>query len=146
MRGHAAPVAIAGFLFAAGTAALLHSQAIASVRDGAYTLEQSMRGDQAYRADCASCHGSTLEGSGQAPPLADAEFARNWDGLPLGDLFERIQRTMPADRPGEMSRTRTADIVAFLLKANKLPDGSRELPSAPDALNAIRFEAAPSGK
>ena len=35
-----------------------------------------------------------------------------------------------------------ADIVAYILKANKLPAGKNELPSDAEALKRIQFEAA----
>lgn len=110
-----------------------------SVWDGAYTAAQSARGEEAYKADCASCHGEMLDGSGQAPPLSDREFKTNWNDAPLFDLFDRLHATMPADRPGQLSRERIGDIVAFLLKANGFPAGTQELPTGDDALKTIRF-------
>jgi hypothetical protein len=53
---------------------------------------------------------------------------------------------MPADRPGQLSGARTADILAFVLKANRFPDGSGELSAEPDALKAIRFDTGQPGK
>jgi mono/diheme cytochrome c family protein len=135
-------VAFASSILAlAGWSAAISAQNARSVRDGVYTAEQGERGERVYRADCASCHGTMLEGGGQAPPLTDQDFVKNWSGLALADLFERIQKTMPADRPGQMSRDRTADVLAFLLNANKLPAGPRDLPAAADALSGIRFDA-----
>ena len=66
----------------------------------------------------------------------------NWTGQTLDDLFERIQTSMPADHPGTLSRAANADIVAYILKANKLPAGKNELPSDAEALKRIQFEAA----
>lgn len=116
------------------------SASTASVWDGVYTAEQSARGAEAYKADCASCHGYDLSGGGQAPALADRDFMANWKGTALSELFERVQVTMPADRPGELTRERTADILAFLLNANKFPAGTAELPASLDVLKTIRFE------
>src|SRR4051812_1691807 len=93
-------------------------EATTPARDGVFSEAQSARGEDAYRSDCGSCHGEDLTGSGQAPPLADEQFRANWSGAPLAELFDRIQTTMPADRPGQLTRERTADIVAFVLKAN----------------------------
>jgi len=110
-----------------------------SVWDGVYTPAQGARGEEAYKADCASCHGDMLDGSGQAPPLSDREFKTNWNDTPLFDLFDRLHATMPADRPGQLSRERIGDILAFLLKANGFPAGTQELPTGEDALKTIRF-------
>lgn len=125
------------------TAFFVRAQGRASTRDGVYTDAQAARGQASYKAACASCHGETLGGSGAAtPPLAGQDFGENWTGQTLDDLFERIQTSMPADHPGTLSRATNADILAFILKANKLPAGKTELPSDADALKQIRFEAA----
>src|SRR6266478_1833947 len=81
-----------------------------SVWDGVYTEEQAQRGQPLYRESCASCHGDTLKGAAEAPPLSGGPFMANWNGLTLGDLFERIRRTMPQDKPGRLSRQYKADI------------------------------------
>jgi len=65
----------------------------------------------------------------------------NWNGLSLGDLFERIRRTMPEDKPGRMTRQQKSDILAYLLSFNKFPAGKTELPHQTEFLNEIRFEA-----
>ena len=113
-----------------------------STRDGVYSERQAGRGQASYKAACASCHGDSLQGSGAAnPPLAGPDFIMNWKGQTVGDLFEKIQTTMPADRPGKLSRAETADIVAYILKVNRQPAGDRDLPSDAEALKQIQFEA-----
>ncbi len=83
-----------------------------------------------------------MDGSGQAPPLAGSEFKGNWDGQTAGDLFEKMQTSMPADQPGRLSREQNADILAFLLASNGFPSGDKELPTDAAALAKIRFESA----
>lgn len=113
-----------------------------STRDGVYTGRQAARGESSYKMACASCHGPTLQGKGaQMPPLAGPDFVMNWNGQTIGELFERIQSSMPADRPGTLTRDENADIVAFILKSNKLPAGNNDLPSDADALKRIQFDA-----
>jgi hypothetical protein len=46
----------------------------------------------------------------------------------VADLFDKISRAMPADKPGTLSRNEYADIVAYLLESNKHPAGQTELP------------------
>jgi mono/diheme cytochrome c family protein len=118
------------------------AQQPASVWDGVYTREQSDRGKAMYNKQCASCHGSTLDGSGAAPPLAGADFQGNWNGQTTDDLFEKIQTSMPADEPGRLSRGQNAEILAFLFASNGFPAGSSELPTEAAALAKIRFEQA----
>jgi quinoprotein glucose dehydrogenase len=112
-----------------------------SIWDGVYTKEQAKRGDEPYHRQCASCHGETLGGGEAAPPLAGGEFLSNWNGLTLGDLFERIRISMPQDHPGKLSREQNADILSYILSANKFPSGKRELPHQTELLKEIRFEA-----
>jgi S-disulfanyl-L-cysteine oxidoreductase SoxD len=123
-------------------ASALLAETSASVWDGVYTAEQSARGKMLYAAQCASCHGARLDGSGQAPPLAGADFKSDWNGQTADDLFEKMQTTMPATQPGSLSRQQNADILAFVLASNNFPAGQKELPSDAATLATIRFEAA----
>lgn len=82
----------------------------ASVWDGVYTGQQAARGEAAYREACMSCHGEKLEGRGQTPPLVGSDFTSNWNGMSVGDLFEKIQVSMPADRPGQLTKDQNAGI------------------------------------
>jgi S-disulfanyl-L-cysteine oxidoreductase SoxD len=112
-----------------------------SVWDGVYTAEQSKRGETLYANNCASCHGSALGGGESAPPLSGGEFFANWSGLTLGDLFDRIRVSMPADRPGKLTREQNADILAFILNVNQFPAGTTELDHRSEVLKQIKFEA-----
>jgi len=107
----------------------LYAQPTASVWDGVYTAAQAGRGKAQYAQNCASCHGADLSGTGQAPPLAGADFVGNWKGESADDLFEKIQTSMPADQPGKLSRDQNAEILAFLFASNGFPAGQKELPS-----------------
>jgi mono/diheme cytochrome c family protein len=122
--------------------ALLISAAEQSVRDGVYTTAQAQRGADLYAANCASCHGIALTGGESAPPLTGGEFLSNWNGLTVGDLFERIRTTMPADRPGKLTRDQDAAILARILQAGDYPAGPSELSPKTEYLKEIRIEAA----
>lgn len=111
-----------------------------SVWDGIYTDSQAGRGETGYREACASCHGEKLDGRGQIPPLAGSDFTSNWNGMTVGDLFEKIQTSMPADRPGQLSKQENASILAYILRFNKFPSGSKELRGDTEVLKAFRFE------
>lgn len=113
-----------------------------SVWAGVYTAAQVARGDIAYRQECASCHGVTLEGGDMTPALTGAVFTSNWNDLTVGDLFERIRITMPLDRPGKLTRQQNADVIAFLLQANGWPEGQTDLAADPGALKQIRIQSA----
>jgi mono/diheme cytochrome c family protein len=112
----------------------------ASVWDGVYTEEQVSRGEALYQKECLSCHGPTLEGGEMAPGLADGAFKANWNGLTMGDLYDRIHESMPPDDPGRLSRQETADVLSRVLSANGFPSGEKELPGRPEMLRLILFD------
>ena len=125
----------------------LHAQPpTKSVWDGVYTQAQADRGKGLYSEQCASCHGSELTGGEMAPPLSGGEFMAGWDGLTVGDLFERIRISMPQNAPGSLSGQQNADILAFVLSANKFPAGAAELGTQSMMLKAIKFEAKKPGQ
>jgi S-disulfanyl-L-cysteine oxidoreductase SoxD len=112
-----------------------------SIWDGIYTDEQATRGKALYSSECASCHGAELTGGEMAPGLAGGEFISGWDGLTVGDLFERIRVSMPQNSPGSLSGQQNADILAFVFSVNKFPTGTSELPKEAGILKQIKFEA-----
>ena len=126
-------------------AVALFAQTSRSVWDGVYTAEQAKRGSALYAKECASCHGAALNGGESAPPLTGGEFFSNWNGLTVGDLFERIRVSMPADNPGKLTREQDADILAFILNTNQFPEGSIELDHRTEVLKQIRLEAIKPG-
>ena len=122
--------------------ALPASAQTVSIWDGVYSEDQAARGNTGFAAHCANCHGGNLGGTGEAPALAGPQFLSDFDGLSLGDLFDRIRTTMPQDNPASLRRDAYADILAFLLKANGLPSGTKELDRRSEYLKAIGFSAA----
>ena len=112
-----------------------------SVWTGAYTSEQARRGEPLYGQSCGSCHGTSLEGGEMAPPLTGGQFNANWNGLTMGDLFERLRISMPQNSPGSLSRQQYVDILAFMLRAGNFPEGTTELPRETELLKQITFEA-----
>src|SRR5580693_10188137 len=129
------------FLLALVTGIICAQSPDRSVWDGVFTAEQAKRGETLYANNCASCHGSALGGGESAPPLSGGEFFANWNGLTLGDLFDRIRVSMPADRPGKLSREQHADVLAFMLSVNQFPAGKMELEHQSEVLKQIRFES-----
>ena len=138
-------IAATGCLLVVGSCAL-RAQSAGSVWDGVYTGDQAARGSTLYSQNCSSCHGDHLQGKHPTPALAGETFKGNWNGQTLDDLFEKIQTTMPADKPGQLSRAQNADIVAFILKSNDFPTGKDDLHDDAEKLKQIRFEAARPGK
>jgi S-disulfanyl-L-cysteine oxidoreductase SoxD len=127
------------------TILLLHSTLHAqppskSIWEGIYTEEQAKRGEALYAQECASCHGGELTGGEMAPPLAGGEFLAGWDGLTVGDMFERIRISMPQNAPGSLSGQQNADILAFMFQAQKFPTGTTEMAKEAAVLKQIKFE------
>ena len=116
-----------------------YAQTSRTTWDGVYTEDQAKRGAALYSQNCAGCHGTDLTGGESAPPLAGIPFFSNWDGLTVGDLFERIRVSMPADRPGRLSREQNSDIVAYMLKVSEFPAGQTELARQTEILKQIRL-------
>jgi mono/diheme cytochrome c family protein len=121
---------------------ILYAQMKTSVWDGIYTEDQAKGGETLYRKECASCHGDDLAGVGQTPPLSGKEFKMDWDGLTVGDLYERMRVSMPADHPGTLSPEQNAGILAYLLKSNEFPPGNTPIRGDTESLKQIRFETA----
>jgi mono/diheme cytochrome c family protein len=116
-----------------------------SVWDGVYTQEQAERGGAVYGGECASCHGEDLMGRDEATPLTGGQFMSNWDGLTVGDLFERVRVSMPQGEPGKLSGQQTADVLAYVLNVNGFPPGEAELARHAQLLKEIRIEARKPG-
>ena len=114
-------------------AALALIAALASTGDAArpalYTKAQAAAGAKAYAASCASCHGAKLQGV-RAPSLKGPNSPIT--GIrAVGDVYNFASTQMPLGRPGSLSATTYAAIVAFLLQQNGHPAGTRALtPSA----------------
>ena len=110
-----------------------------TVWDGVYTPEQAARGSLLYDKECAGCHGPSGAGGGMAPALVGAAFSANYDGLTVGELFDRNRTTMPPGSEGQIGLRENADITAFMLQFNEFPPGERELPSQSMALKSIKY-------
>ena len=121
--------------------AAVSAQGPRSVWDGVYTAEQAMQGEKLATARCVLCHGDRLTGGELAPALSGDVFSANWDGVMLGDLVDRIRKTMPVDSPGTLSRQQTVDIVAYILSLGQFPAGAAPLPTDAGVLTQIKFES-----
>jgi len=82
----------------------LNAFATAETPDGAFSKEQAELGAQLFAAHCSQCHTRVQ--------VADLAFGR-WNGRALGDLFERVTKTMPPE--GEKLREQQyLDILASI--------------------------------
>ena len=142
MKGFA--LGVATFVVAAGgMVAIAASQAASrSVKDGVYTIAQASAGKAAYTDKCVACHGTMASTTpDMAPLLNDWVFQDAWKSRSVGDLFERIRTTMPQNKEGTLSPQQTAEVVAYILSANKLPAGNAVLGEDVAVLKQIQMDA-----
>jgi hypothetical protein len=99
-----------------------------TTRDGVYTAEQAERGKERYKRDCAGCH---------PVDWYKGDVMRQWDGAPLGNLYDLIVTTMPKNNPGSLKPREYVSLLAFILSLNDMPTGSEELPIPADDLRKI---------
>ena len=128
-------------IFLMGVVAITQDAPMRSVWDGVYSDDQAKRGQALYNQHCMSCHGDSLSGGEQAPPLAGGEFLSNWNGLTVGDLFERIRTSMPLNNPQSLNRDTNALVLAYILSVNRFPAGQAELSNRTEVLKLIRIAA-----
>ena len=115
---------------------LLHGQS-APAADGIYSADQAHRGEALYQKQCVSCHGSALDGAGPYPPLSGDDFLTKYEGQPAVNVYDMIQKLMPATSPGTLTRPEAADLLAYILSFNKFPAGKTDLPSDEDSLKKL---------
>src|SRR5215471_3010840 len=97
-----------------------------SVTDGVYSAGQAGRGQDIYQSQCASCHGKALDG-GSGPPLVGDGFLSNWSEHPLTNVVDKIQKTMPFNKPGSLSRQQSIDLAAYIFRSRRFPAGRADL-------------------
>ena len=114
-----------------------------TVWSGVYTAEQAKRGEASANRSCAKCHAADLTGGQDGPSLVGRETLDAWSMLTLGDLFDRIKTTMPADAPQTLSAQETADILAYVLSLNSCPPGEKALPPDAATLRQVRITSRP---
>jgi S-disulfanyl-L-cysteine oxidoreductase SoxD len=96
-----------------------------STKDGAFTAEQVERGKAVYEKSCVNCH--------------QADFYRErltrYQSKPVGELFEVVSTTMPADNVGGLLTSEYLDVLAYIFSVTGSPTGGEELTS--DNMDAI---------
>jgi mono/diheme cytochrome c family protein len=100
-----------------------------------YSDGQAKKGEKTFAKHCAACHERFF--------FTGARFDDAWVGHPAFDLFDRIQSSMPQDKPGSLSKQQYAEVVAYILKLNGYPPGKEALPSEPDALKTVMINPKP---
>ena len=103
---------------------------------GVYAAEQASRGADMFQTSCQGCHGPDLSGD-RGPALAGEPFLTKWNADSVSRLFRVIRETMPRGAPGTLSDDVALDLVAYILKVNKFPEGTGTARIAANALDDI---------
>ncbi len=113
-------------------ASMQAQKAARSTRAGVFTAAQAQGGREVFVGSCTGCHTSASH--------TGAAFLTKWAGRPLAELFGFVSTRMPKANPGSLSEDEYVMLVAYVLKINGMPAGTKELSADPDELNAIRFD------
>ena len=119
---------------------VLFAQATSSTRDGIYTAQQAAQGQAIFKVQCAQCHDPSTASDGQIPALVGDSFLQAWARQSAGDLYSRLQTTMPSTSPGSLKHDEVAQLIAYILSLNNYPAGKTPLPSDQKSLQAIHFD------
>jgi glucose dehydrogenase/cytochrome c5 len=107
---------------------------------GFYTQEQAQQGRALYGANCAGCHGASLQG-GAGPALIGANFRATWGSRTLANLVAFEHSQMPPGKPGSVPEQDDLAITAFILQMNRVPAGTSALASGSPLLGRTIADA-----
>jgi mono/diheme cytochrome c family protein len=99
---------------------------------GVFTAAQAKAGGDIYAGLCTSCH-TVSSHTGVA-------FQKSWIGMPVSELFNYLNQSMPEDAPGSLSADEYVRVIAYLLEMNDMPAGTTDLPVDQAALRLIRID------
>jgi alcohol dehydrogenase (cytochrome c) len=140
-------------LIAVESSAKLHAQAPAGQGRGAvppgealFTSAQALAGKEAYKRNCASCHGPNVDDGNSAPPLRGTAFLGKYVGRSATDLFTYVSTKMPPGNPASLGGGDYAEIIAWVLQQNGYATGRKEFASDAEALASVTIPAPPGGR
>ncbi|ULH17246.1 cytochrome c (plasmid) [Deinococcus sp. KNUC1210] len=114
---------------AATALSLLAGSALVQAAPSPFTAAQATSGAATYKAQCAMCHGSTLNNGG-APKLAGAAFLKKWSSNSEDDLYYIMSTTMPQTNPGGLKTSQYESVLSYILQKNGFKPGKVALSSA----------------
>ena len=106
---------------------------------------QVVEGMEIYAAQCASCHGETLDGGQFAQSLADGTFKAKWAGRNAQALFEYIRNSMPPGNARSLSDEAYAALTQVILSRNSIIAQDALTPNSASMIRA-QFPLADEGQ
>lgn len=73
------------------------------------------QGREAFEANCAVCHDSSLQGGAHGPSLTGKAFLATWGGKSSDDLFAFIKTTMPPGAGGSLTDREYLSVTGYVL-------------------------------
>jgi mono/diheme cytochrome c family protein len=90
-----------------------------------FTQAQAERGASIFQSHCAGCHDLDARKARHPNTLAGDAFVRRWNNV--GELFDKIYLTMPADKLLSLDHEAYLDVTAFLARENGFAAGPTAL-------------------
>jgi cytochrome c551/c552 len=141
--GGAVGLALVAYVIVGSFSLTVQAGQATTVAAGVYSSAQAARGQALFKdKGCVICHDPALKG-GLGPPLTGDAFMAVWGNQPVVDLVNKIQKTMPQNDPGKLTRAEAVDLVALILQVGKFPAGA-DLGQDDAALAQIKFTAPPA--
>ena len=105
---------------------------------------QAEAGAQAYAGNCATCHGSSLEGTALGPLLSGPGFTSRWGMQSPADLFNYLQANMPPGGNAGITEADYLNIVAHIMVGNGVVTSNPTLTASSDYPMSSNAPAAPA--
>jgi cytochrome c553 len=129
---HFLPALVALCMFSSVAAAQTASK---TTKSGVYSREQASRGQNVFLATCKSCHTTEFH--------TTAAFTTKWNGKALSELLQYVRDQMPKNEPGSLAADEYADVLAYMLRLNRMPAGNADLPADATEVKSIRIDLTP---
>ena len=111
-------------------AAAAYAATSSSTAAGAFSAAQAERGKAVYEKSCKNCH--------------QQEFYQDrlvrWQKKSVGELFEVVSTSMPADNVGALTTSEYLDVLAYVFSITGSKPGDDELTT--DTMDGISIAAA----
>ena len=103
-----------------------------TTKSGVYSREQALRGQDVFLATCKTCHTTEFH--------TTTAFTTKWNGKALSELLQYLRDQMPKNEPGTLTADEYSDVLAYMLRLNRMPAGNADLPADASEVKSIRID------